>query len=341
MSKLRFRETTELSGKLNSFPDGSPVNFQITLEEVAVSLSMPDANTVVAETDFLEVSDPLFHSITTESTLPEILWPEMEVYRNALREGTTRLVHIVKYALGNFGIEQKNESTKDKEQYSVDGTNWLALPHGKITGEIGVRSKPVFTLRDLPFIQEMLEDSPPLLLTTALYHLHRAKGESSQKHAIIDACIAVEVGIKEFLMVLKPELKTLLEKMPSPPVPTLYGDILESLIKVRFPHANKLRELIELRNKFVHTPTAVDVPPKEVRKMVLMAERAIYWLQIKLDPKNIYFPNLYQCTDVAIEDIRKGTLTMLRGVVINRPDEFPPPKGFNPDDWLRKRETHD
>ncbi len=60
---------------------------------------------------------------------------------------------------------------------------------------------------------QLLTGEEPLI---AMTHLHRAVNEPLPRHKWIDATIAAELAVKEFLIRKCPELRSLLERLPSP-----------------------------------------------------------------------------------------------------------------------------
>ena len=67
--------------------------------------------------------------------------------------------------------------------------------------------------------------------------------------------VALEVGTKEFYIQLHPELNSLFEKIPSPPVTQLLGTIFKEINNVEFPRElrKQIDKIIIKRNKLVHS----------------------------------------------------------------------------------------
>jgi hypothetical protein len=90
----------------------------------------------------------------------------------------------------------------------------------------------------------------------ALRHLHRARNETNDRYKWIDATIAAELAIKEFLMRKEPQLEMLLLELPSPPLDTMYRKILPKYGggKLDTRILNSLLEGVQIRNKLIHRP---------------------------------------------------------------------------------------
>ncbi|MEZ6049962.1 MAG: hypothetical protein R3C02_01015 [Planctomycetaceae bacterium] len=125
-------------------------------------------------------------------------------------------------------------------------------------------------------------------------HLHRAKNEREPSCRWIDATIAAELAIKEFLIAKEPLLETLLLELPSPPLQKLYGQILEKYAGERSPKLNSLREGSEKRNKLIHRPGGEHVNRSEADQYVKNVEIAIYHLMCLLHPEDDWLKNLYE-----------------------------------------------
>lgn len=67
--------------------------------------------------------------------------------------------------------------------------------------------------------------------------------------------VALEVGTKEFYIQLHPELNSLFEKIPSPPVTQLLGTIFQEINNIEFPKElrKQIDNIIKKRNKLVHS----------------------------------------------------------------------------------------
>jgi len=120
----------------------------------------------------------------------------------------------------------------------------------------------------------------------ALRHLHRARTEDIPRYKWIDATIAAELAIKEFLMKLRPEVVTLLLETPSPPLHKSYGPVLESFGVERSPKVSQIRKGVEIRNKLVHRPEEIRITLQDANTYVRDVEIAVYHLLLSLYPND-------------------------------------------------------
>jgi len=120
----------------------------------------------------------------------------------------------------------------------------------------------------------------------ALRHLHRARRESIPRYKWIDATIAAELAIKEFLIRVRPELQTLLIELPSPPLHKLYGPVLESFGYEKSPKLKEISKGAQRRNELLHRPSAEDATHEEASQYVDDIEVAIKHLFLMLYPAN-------------------------------------------------------
>jgi hypothetical protein len=167
--------------------------------------------------------------------------------------------------------------------WSVDGTTWKPFPYTFVMGSTrstrGLRVDS--TLHDQ--IQGILDDDK-MCFAEAFQHLHRAMCDYP-RHAWINATIAAELAIKEFLSRYKPELKTLLIEVPSPPLHKLYGPVLKSLAGQESPKVKELAKGAETRNKLIHRPGEA-VEQEKAQRYVYDVEVAVFHLLTLLYPND-------------------------------------------------------
>ncbi|WP_085505742.1 hypothetical protein [Thalassobacillus devorans] len=132
-------------------------------------------------------------------------------------------------------------------------------------------------------IQNFLNNNEEPFL--ALKHLHRAKEETSPRYMIIEAAIAAELAIKEFLSRKYPHLDGLLEDLPSPPLSKLYGSILKKYHGKKY-RANAMQEIATMRNKLIHNPKKTEISFTKAYNKVMEVEDAIKFLLKELYPNH-------------------------------------------------------
>ena len=99
----------------------------------------------------------------------------------------------------------------------------------------------------------------------------------------IDSTIAAELAIKEFLIRYRPDWKTLLIELPSPPIHKLYGPVLESLAGEKSPVLKELQKGSEIRNRLIHR-AGESVSREEANEYFMNVETAIFHLLALLYP---------------------------------------------------------
>src|SRR5205085_8292103 len=118
----------------------------------------------------------------------------------------------------------------------------------------------------------------------SLRHLHRAMTGTHARHSWIDATIAAELAIKEFLIRFKPDIKTLLLEVPSPPLHKMYGSVLESFIGERSPRVKEIAKGAEIRNVLIHRPEETKITDADAHDYVEYVQVAILHLYGTLYP---------------------------------------------------------
>ena len=202
-----------------------------------------------------------------------------------ISQATCRVISAFKYCLKQREIAEDLIGSKGS-YWSVDGAHWEWLPR-KLTISSTLHGLRSLNDDSANMIQEYLANGPEPFV--ALKFLHRAMTERNPRYKWIDATIAAELAIKEFLIRLKPEIETLLLEVPSPPLRKLYGAVLESLIGQRSPKVNELSEGAEIRNQLVHRPQSVRViSQQEAFDYVKDVEAAIGHLV------NFLYPDYYR-----------------------------------------------
>ena len=147
----------------------------------------------------------------------------------------------------------------------------------------------VITQNDFQQIQNDLDNNKfPLFM--AFRFLNRSWNDDLPELKILDAAIAAELAIKEFLAIKDPSNAKQWIKSKAPPIPQLYGPILESCISKngktgqRSPYLKILDCGNQLRNKIVHNPIKLDIPEKFAGFYCTNVESAIYHLITLLYP---------------------------------------------------------
>ncbi len=91
----------------------------------------------------------------------------------------------------------------------------------------------------------------------------------------IDATIAAELAVKEFLARIEPKLALLLFELPSPPIGKLYGKLLKEYAGEESPLRKVLEAGADRRNKLIHRPGSPDPDETEATLYVQDVQTAI------------------------------------------------------------------
>jgi len=293
---LKYRYT--ILGKIFFSPDASDFRFSVPLEgssPVIVEL-IPSGNEVEAS-HTVEVSEEMSNFLQNGILeVPSTLYDELRMITINPSLATKRVLNLVKYGLNCINLDERLISHKSAE-WSIDKAEWKILP-SKITATLDSYGIHPLNTNTVSAIQQCIQNGfEPFL---ALRHLHKARIENIPHYKWIDATIAAELAIKEFLIRLKPEIATLLLEMPSPPLHKLYGTVLESFGMQRSPKIKQIARGVEIRNKLVHKPEEMKITPEEANTYVRDMEIAIYHLLISLYPND---PNVkYFYYTVTLED---------------------------------------
>jgi hypothetical protein len=246
----------------------------------------------VAYDDEVEVSPVLLQALT--SGAPQIfekdqdLWKEIEDIESRLHSAVRVLLRLQKYTFGNLDLAENLFSVRSVV-WSKDGECWQSVP-ARLHAFVQVRYIPELNQTRAKALQRALDAGTEPFI--ALQHLHRAQTESSPRHRWIEATIAAELAIKEFLIRLKPEIATLLLEVPSPPLHKMYGSVLESMTGKRSPKVKSISKGAEIRNFLLHRPSEIDITVEKAEEYVLDVAAAIYHLLGILYPDDPWIQEL-------------------------------------------------
>lgn len=199
-----------------------------------------------------------------------------------LEESTQNVISQIKYWLRKYDIDD-NHVFRACVSWSLDGKEWIQIPG---TAYAWARGDFFETLNGETgkILQEHIDKGISPFL--ALKFLDRAINEKTPELKWINATIAAEMAIKEFLIKKDEKLESILLSLPSPPIHKLYGSILEEYAQVKSPKLKKIKEGSERRNKIIHSPNAERIYLKEAMDYVDDVDEAIYHLLTILYPND-------------------------------------------------------
>jgi len=274
-------------GKIVSDSKEHRLRFSVPLKDkppVIVEI-IPTENSVESFHEF-EVSEEMWNILQTDlydgKDLPANLQAELSEMTSGISQATRKVLHLIKYCFNQTDLDENLFSVKGK-YWSTDKSEWKSLPM-LIHAIMDIHNLLSLNEDKTEAIQEYLDSGLEPLF--ALRHLHRAKRENNPRYKWIEATIAAELAIKEFLMRTKPDVETLLLELPSPPLHKLYGPILESFTNQRSPKLKELTKGAEIRNKLIHRPKDIEIKEEQANKYVHDVEIAIGHLLTLLYPED-------------------------------------------------------
>lgn len=276
-------------GKIECKDKGKRFSFVVAVkDEPSVTVHItPDDGTIESFHE-TEISNEMISFLReymddNNKKLPQNLRTELSKATSTLSQSTRRVLTQIKYGLNQKDLDEQLYSVRGV-YWSLDNNNWERLP--MLTSVVGSVDVFLFLTDETAHaIQEHLKLKAPEPFL-ALRHLHRARREGNPRHKWIDATIAAELGIKEFLLRKKPELKALLLEVPSPPLNKLYGSILEKYADESSPWKNKIGKGAEVRNDLLHIPYYKTIDPWKANEYVNDVQSAIYHLLALLYPED-------------------------------------------------------
>ncbi|OAH29142.1 hypothetical protein [Serratia marcescens] len=121
--------------------------------------------------------------------------------------------------------------------------------------------------------------------------LNKSRQQEDLNLRVAEIAVAAELGIKEFYCKKIPALMVILTSIQSPPIADLYGKIFKSYFHDEFPNKNKIKKLIERRNKIVHSHSALEINHNEVSVFDEMVQESLSILQELLIGKHAFLDN--------------------------------------------------
>lgn len=255
--------------------------------DIKIEIERKDNKKHIDTTCQYEISDSLWEALQNgeDNEISEEDKEELSNITNSLREATKEVLNHIKYYLGEYELEEPLFSGRGYF-WSLDKKEWKQL-HGKISVQISMPRKLYLgNNNNSEKIQQLLEQNETPYFKFSLNFLHKAKRENHPHFKWINATIAAELAIKEFLSRKEPKVRSILIELPSPPFSKLFGSILEKYAGEKSPKRNKLINGQNIRNQLVHRPQEVPITIEKAEEYVRDVEIAIYHLLHLLYPNN-------------------------------------------------------
>jgi hypothetical protein len=283
MEKVLIKGSCTILGEINA--SKRECRFRVNIpNKPPINVSINPQGKLIESVQEVDVSKELLKKMEKNDTdnLSRELDSECTEITSGVIYAARRVLAIVKYYLNQATI---NEGLLSETGifWSIDNKMWTPL-----------RQKRSITLS--LFVSLVLDDESEILVQNyidsniqplvALRHLHRARNETSSRHKWIDATIAAELAIKEFLIIKKPELETLLLEVQSPPINKMYGEILNKYGGTPLPKPilKSLAKGAETRNILLHRPQDTIIDSQQALNYVADVSAAIYHLLVILYP---------------------------------------------------------
>jgi hypothetical protein len=250
---------------------------------------MPDAETIQSLTSIpfdAALVDELERVGIHSEQLEQRYRERLSEIHGILRAAAERFLRVIKFYLDEVQVSETELRNMFRWEWSVTGNDWQFGPMRIRAGGCEVLSLPGYHGELTARVTAAVAGEDPPVLIHAMRHLHRAKREREPRHRWIDATIAAELGIKEFLAAYKPELESLLLEVPSPPLRKLYGAVLESYAGKRSPKLKEIANGGEMRNLLVHKPSIQEIGSEEADAYVKDVEIALLHLLTLLYPED-------------------------------------------------------
>ncbi|MBW0933546.1 hypothetical protein [Priestia megaterium] len=273
---IYLKQHYSISGAIHIKGEGYSFNFPFENRcEINVTTSHLEVNAVFSTEEIITDSDLVKMSPKFKKVVNHNL--------NHMRQNAFYLINLLKYSLNNDWITEEL-LTLNTSEISIDNLNWKDIPKESML-QMGPSTSPRYLTQEASItIQNYINQKIDPFV--ALKHLHRARKDEVPRHMWIEATIAAELAIKEFLIRLKPDMEFILLELPSPPLSTLYGKVLEHYIGEKYPKYNKLGDGAKIRNQLIHRPKETDITYEKAVAYVQIVEEAIYFLLRRLYPED-------------------------------------------------------
>ena len=290
--KIFIKLQYTILGKVSNKEEEGIFTFNVPIAENAtVKIEItPKSNKVVALQEVI-ISDELISFLhEDEMKLPKKQLEEISKIKSDIVNAVKNVFSLLKYLFFNYELDERFISSL-KSEWSLDMNEWHRLPSGvyfTVDGHISYSLNEDVTQKVQSYINLNFE---PFF---ALRYIHKAKNDPIARDKWIDATIAAELAIKEFLIKSKPEIETLLLEMPSPPLSKLYGSVLESLGYPKSPKVKEISKGVEIRNKLVHRPNEFPIDHQAAINYVRDINTAIFHLMTLLYPNDVTIKKFYE-----------------------------------------------
>ena len=221
-------------------------------------------------------TDPRLQHLAVMPALPEPMKQLIEQVERELETAATRAVELTRWRLGEDGPHQP--FPRPKYQWAV-GRSWRPMPMELHFYPRVYHVKP-FTAKRGAEIQALVDSGVEPPLARSLCREAFQLEQTSPRSSLIIGVTALEVGVKQYLSRLVPELDWWLDEAPSPPILRLLTDYLPKLggpeIDARL--VKHLDSAIKARNRLVHTGKASKLRDERLKEALDAISDTLYSL---------------------------------------------------------------
>jgi hypothetical protein len=199
-----------------------------------------------------------------------------------------KLVDLMEFEAGYLFL---SENLRQGNCYcSLNGEHWEDVKKRECTAHFTSSWNNIPGLNEFEkaAIQSHIDNTVEPFL--ASHHLYKAKKESDPRYQLMNIALALELGIKEYLVRKKPdiEVEVLINELPSPSLDKLYGIVLQSFAKQKTPvKMDIIQEISKKRNRLVHRvikSAEENANKAEIKKFLKATEIALFHLWLDLYP---------------------------------------------------------
>ncbi len=236
----------------------------------------------------------------TTRRAPQALHSEVQPLVDRLGSAVERLALVLRFT---YPMTEFRGAWLRLLEWSTDGETWerVMLP-GKAVQGTSMVPRRIDEASEAVIQGQLDANVRPLV---AFSHLERAREERAPRHRWIDATIAAELGIKEFLGRKAQTIAPLLLEVPSPPLKKLYAEILEAYDGTRSPYYKELTKGSEVRNHLIHRPDEPDPDEQAAADYVNVVTAALYDLMRRLYPDDRTIAEIADDEANLVEHIRR------------------------------------
>jgi hypothetical protein len=227
--------------------------------------------------DEKDVSNRMWMTLQTEvhegRLLPQELQSKLSQLTSDISDATRKVLSALKYYLNCYTIDESLFSVKG-QYWLTNESKWKRLPS---LFNASIDSIPVYPLdsNTVKLAQSYIKEGIEPFL--ALRHLQKARAEQIPRYKWIDAAIAAELAIKQYLIIKDPS--KWMNRLQRPHhIEELYGKYLKQYSGEESPVLAELKKGATIRNDILHYRREVNISPQDAIDYVQLVEIAIYHL---------------------------------------------------------------